>query len=148
MDDSIIDMFLCATVQDTVPEVHCYTSHFFNNLLDKGKYVGFGPRGTPPDPPNTPHEDLQTSSFQAVENWSRHMDGGIDNVDDLFVPINVNNIHWLFLHVDFREKAIRLYNSLGLNTPGHRKYFLSMRKYLNNEEFKGTLINHRPAFAV
>ena len=76
------------------------------------------------------------------------MDGGIDNVDDLFVPINVNNIHWLFLHVDFREKAIRLYNSLGSNTPGHRKYLHSMRKYLYDEEIKGTLVNNRPAFAV
>ena len=42
------------------------------------------------------------------------MDGGIDNVNDLFVPINVNNMHWLFLHIDFREKAIRLRNSRAL----------------------------------
>ena len=76
------------------------------------------------------------------------MDGSIDNVDNLFVPINVNNIHWLFLHVDFREKAIRLYDSLGSNTPGHRKYLLSIRKYLYDEKFKGTLVNNRLAFAV
>ena len=76
------------------------------------------------------------------------MDDGIDNVDDLFVPINVDNIHWLFLHVNFREMAIRLYNSLELNTPGHRKYLLLMRKYLYDEEFKGTLVNDKPAFAV
>ena len=67
-------------------------------------------------------------------------------MDDLFIPINVNNIHWLFLHVDFREKAIRLYNSLGSNTLGHRKYLHSMRKYLYDKEFKGTLVNDRPAF--
>ena len=104
-------MVLRATVQDTVPRVHCYTSHFFN-ILDEGEYVGFGPRGTPPDTPNTPREELQASSFRGVNNWSRHMDGGIDNVDDLFVPINVRNIHWLFLYVDFRKKTIRLYDSL------------------------------------
>ena len=74
------------------------------------------------------------------------MDGGIDNVDDLFVPINVDNIHWLFLHVDFRGKAIRIYNSLASNTPEHRKYLHSMRKYLYDKEFKGTLVNDRPAF--
>ena len=67
LDDTIIDMFLRATVQDTVPRVHCYTSHFFN-ILDEGKYVGFGPRGTPPDPPNTPREELQASSFRGVNN--------------------------------------------------------------------------------
>ena len=110
-------MFLRATVQDTVPGVHCYTSHFFN-ILDEGEYVGLGTRGTSSDASKTPCADLQTSSFRVVNNLSSNMDGGIANVDDLFVPINVDNIHWLFHHVDFREKAIRLYNSLGSNTPG------------------------------
>ena len=126
-----------------VPGVHCYTSHFLN-ILDKGKYIGFGPRGTPPVPSNTPCEDIQASSFRVMGNWSRHMDDGIDNVNNLFVSINVDNIHWLFLHVDFKEKAIRLYDSLGSNTPRHRKYLLSMRKYLYDEKFKGTLVNDRP----
>ena len=66
-------------------------------VLDQG-----APR---PDPPNTHRDDLQASSFRAVERWSRRMDGGMDNLDDLFVPINENNMHWLFLHVDFREKG-------------------------------------------
>ena len=70
LDDAIIDMFLRATVQNTVPRVHCYTSHFFN-ILDEGEYVGFGPRGTSPDPPNTPREDLQVSSFRGVNNWRK-----------------------------------------------------------------------------
>ena len=62
LNDSIIDIFLQATVQDTVPGGHCYTSHFFN-LLEEGEYVGFGPRGTSSNPPNTLREDLQASSF-------------------------------------------------------------------------------------
>ena len=66
--------------------------------------------------------------FVLITFWSSNMDGGIANVDNIFVPINVDNIYWLFLHVYFREKAIRLYNSLGSNTPRHRKYLLSMRK--------------------
>ena len=69
-------------------------------------------------------------------------------MDNLFVPINVRNIHWLFLHVDFRKKAIRLYDSLWTNTPVHRKYLLAIRKYLYDNEFKGTLDNNRPPFAV
>ena len=58
----------------------------------------------------------------------------------------MRHIHWLFLHVDFREKAIRLYDSLGSNTPRHRNYLHSTRKYLYDKEFKGTIVNDRPAF--
>ena len=65
LDDSIIDMVLLVTVQDTVPGVHYYTSHFFN-ILEKGKYVGFGPRGITPNLPNTPCEDLQAFSFRVL----------------------------------------------------------------------------------
>lgn len=46
LDDFMIDMFLHVTVQDTVPRVHYYTTHFFSNLLDNSKYEGFGPRRT------------------------------------------------------------------------------------------------------
>ena len=46
-------MFLCAYVQETVPRVHCYMSHFFSKLLDDGKYKGFGPQGTTSNSLNT-----------------------------------------------------------------------------------------------
>ena len=58
----------------------------------------------------------------------------------------MKNKHWLFLPVYFREKAIRLYNSMGSANPWHRKYLQSMWKYLHNVEFKGTYVNDRPAF--
>ena len=76
------------------------------------------------------------------------MDDGINNMDDLFVSINVQNIHWLFLHVDFRTKTIRLYDSLWKNVPEHTKYLLAIKKYLYDEEFKRTLVNDRPPFRV
>jgi len=140
-------MFLLATVQDKMPRVHCYTSHFFN-ILDDGEYVGFGPTGTLPDEPTTHGEERPASSFRGVKNWSDQMDGGINNVDDLFVPINVRNIHWLFLHVNLRTKTIRLYDSLWKNAPVHTKYLLAIKKYLYDEEFKRTLVNDRPPFRV
>ena len=40
----------------------------------------------------------------------------------------------MFLQVDFREKGIRLYNSMGLANPKNRKYLLLMQKYLYDME--------------
>ena len=33
LTDSIIDMFLQASVQEVIPQTHCYTSHFFVQVL-------------------------------------------------------------------------------------------------------------------
>ena len=61
------------------------------------------------------------------------------------MSINVNNVYWLFLHVKFREKGIRLYDSLEVN-PENRTYLVLMRKYLYNVELKGIPAKSRPDF--
>lgn len=100
-----------------LPRVHYYTMHFFSKLLGDGKYDEFGPRVTLPDPLKALCEELPASGFWDVQNWSKNIDGNMFDLDNLFVPINTNKMHWMFFHVDFRETTIRLYNLLGLPSP-------------------------------
>ena len=51
-------------------------------------------------------------------------------MDYLFVPINIENHHWISLRVNFAEREINLYDSMGLVVPSHRKYMAAMRRYL------------------
>ena len=82
---------------------------------------------------NTHHdlaEEEQPFSFREVQDWSDNIDDGMFNLQDIFVPINVNNEHWLLLQVDFREKGIRLYDSMRSVNPKNRKYLSSIQKYI------------------
>ena len=66
-------------------------------------------------------------------------------LDDLCVPINVNNAHWLFLQVDTKNKIIELYDSMGVNS-NNRENLTKTRRYLYEEAFKRTPANLRPDF--
>ena len=92
-------MFLRLYVQEAVPSTHCYITYFFDKLLERDE--GY--------------------NFQEVRDWSRRIEGGIFALEDLVVPINVNNRHWLFLPVDIASKKIELYDS------NNREYLTKMR---------------------
>ena len=73
--------------------------------------------------------------------------GGLFNLDNLFVPININNTHWLFLWTDFNAQAIEIYDSIGgLSNPRNRKYMWAMRQFLYDLKFKGSPVDNRPNF--
>ena len=77
----------------------------------------------------------------------RGVQGGLFNLDNLFVPININNSHWLFLWVDFNAHAIEIYDSIGgSSNPRNRKYMWAMRQFLYDLKFKGTPVDNRPNF--
>ena len=110
--DSLINIFLLAYVQEKVDGAHCFLSYFFNLLWDdnkevkQGRYRGFGPQGTPPDTEaergDMPsHQAVNMYRFWKVQDLGDGIEGGIFNLDNLFVPINISNSHWLFLRVDF-----------------------------------------------
>ena len=131
-----------------MPRVHYYSTRFFGQILDDSKYGGFGLRGTLPDSSNKLWDltkEEQPLGFREVQDWSNNIDNNMFELNNLFVPIDMNNVHWLFLCVDFREKGIRLYNSLGVNLKD-RKYLTLMQKYLYSVEFKSTSTNSRPDF--
>ena len=156
--DLVIHIFLRAYVQEKVEGAHCLSSYFFNLLWnaneedDLGRYGGFGPRGTPPDTeaergdmPTDQADDLYR--FWRVQGMADGIEGGIFNLDNLFVPINIGNSHWLFLRVDFGTSTIELYDSLGgAPNPRNKKYMWAMREYLYDMRYRHTPVENRPVF--
>jgi Ulp1 family protease len=57
---------------------------------------------------------------------------GSGGVDKLCVPINQDNRHWLFIHMDTRRKRIELNNFKGLNGDSQR-YHKSVLRYIYDE---------------
>ena len=93
----------------------CIRTHFMTALLADN--VG-----------NTDHaaEESARRNFGDVQRWG----SGYIGLDYLFVPINIDNQHWIFLRVNFLEREINLYDSMGSVVPSHRKYMAAMRRYL------------------
>ena len=72
--------------------------------------------------------------FEDVGDWCGYLE--ISASDVMFVPINVDRSHWIFLRVDFRERKINLYNSMGSANPRNRKFMAAMRRYLHDADFQ------------
>ena len=78
----------------TGSQAHVYSSYFMSKLLNGG----------------TQRRDY---NFQEVRDFDNRIEGGLAGLDELYIPINVNNVHWIFIQVDFKAKTIHLYDSLG-----------------------------------
>jgi len=63
----------------------------------------------------------RTYSFEAVRNDDSRIEGGLSSLDELYIPINVNNVHWIFIRVAMANKTIQLFDSQGTNN-AHMKY--------------------------
>ena len=120
-------MFLRRYVQETCPRTYCYTTHFMERMLEV-------------------EEDCVVYNRKEVQNYSDYIDGGLFTLDQLFVPINIANTHWIFLRVDFNRKTLELYDSFGTANPSNRKYLWAMRRYLYDEKFKDVAPGQRPDF--
>ena len=51
-----------------------------------------------------------TYSFKSVESWTNNLINDT-NLAKLFIPINLNNIHWVLIVVDIIERSIHYYDS-------------------------------------
>ena len=83
-------------------------------------------------------------NFNDVEPWFNRIaeigkGGSVFDLDHLFVPINVGNLHWIFLHVQPKKKTVKLYDSLGSNRNSYahqqrrvknKGYLAAMNRYL------------------
>ena len=72
---------------------------------------------------------------------------GIASLLRLFVPINIDNTHWIFLCVVFESKRIELFDSQG-KKPSNQGYMETMRRFLYDEFHKGTPVEDRPLYEV
>ena len=113
LNDEVINYAMARLINPLSDQIHCYSSHFFTRCL---KRTADGPR----------------FDYDEVKRWSARIPGGMDNLEDLYVPINKSNAHWLFLRVHFRTRTIDLYDSLGLKT-SNSLYLETMLQYLYAE---------------
>lgn len=79
-------------------------------------------------------EESARENFVEVRVWCGNLE--ITASDVMFVPINVDMSHWIFLRVDFRERKISLYDSMGSADPRNRKFMAAMRRYLYDADFE------------
>ena len=109
------------------PRTHCFTTHFMGEMLEV-------------------EDSSVIYDHEKVQNWSDGIEGGLFNLEHLFVPINIANLHWIFLRADFGSKTIELYDSFGMANPNNRRYLWALRRYLYDEKFKDIAIDQRPDF--
>ena len=120
IDDQVIDLFGHAFLRSSANNAHVriwyYECNFMNQLLGA---------------------DGMSFNFNEVEASSNIIaeigeGGSVYDLDHLFVPINVGNSHWIFLHVQPKEKTVKLYDSYGVyrNTDAHRRRRVKNQRYL------------------
>ena len=73
-------------------KAHIYSTFFVSRLLVEGA----GRRG---------------SDFEAVRINDSRIEGGLGSLDELYIPINENNVHWNFIRVAMTNKTIQLFDS-------------------------------------
>ncbi len=56
-----------------------------------------------------------TYSFKSVKDWIDNLINDT-NLAKLFIPINLNNIHWVLIVVDIFQRSIHYYNSCHAGT--------------------------------
>ena len=95
---------------------HVYSSYFMSKLLSGG----------------TQRRDY---NFQEVRNFDNRIEGGLAGLDELYIPINVNNAHWIFIQVDFKAKTTHLYDSLG-KQQSNDHYLEETLRYIYDATYK------------
>ena len=123
--DSNINMLLQAYVTDKIDRAHCFTSHFFTQLLNVG--------------------------YEAVSNYSNAFGGmteeGAYTLDNLFIPAHVDGNHWIILRVNFTAQCIELHDSMGTVNPRYNSHLEGLRRYLYRELHKNIPEQNWPGYA-
>ena len=60
-------------------------------------------------------------NFQEVRDFDDRIEGGLAGLNELCIPINVNNAHWIFIEVGFRTKEVHLFDSLGKHQSNNQR---------------------------
>ena len=68
-------------------------------------------------------------NFEAVRNNDNRIDGGLTALDKLYIPINSDNAHWIFIKVAIYAKTIQLFDSQGGNDDND-KYLKAVKNYM------------------
>ncbi|VVC42487.1 Ulp1 protease family, C-terminal catalytic domain [Cinara cedri] len=84
LNDEVINHYMSMIVERDPDSLHMFNTFFYFKLSDQG--------------------------YKSVSRWSRRKD--IFKCKKIFIPIHLGN-HWCLIYVDFAEKSIKYYDSLG-----------------------------------
>jgi sentrin-specific protease 1 len=93
------------------PRVQILTSFFYAKLFE-----------------NDPKTSRLTYDYSRVRRWTRRFD--VFSYDLMFVPVNHGNLHWTLSVVNFRDKRIEYYDSMG---SCHHQVTDNMMRWLKDE---------------
>ena len=126
LNDDIIDFYLHMVQRRHVKQRELnplfafaiLTSHFMELLQDCGTGL---------------RRDSLGYNYARVKNITRTFNSF--ELNSIFIPVNINNYHWTFVHIDMILKKILYYDSL--NGSGHaQKHFTLSRWWLTDEAAK------------
>ena len=93
LNDEVINFYckiLVNEVQKQGEKIHYFNSHFFSKLYSDKGYC-----------------------YENVKRWSRHIPGrNIFELDKVFVPINVQNQHWILAVLFPQDQKIQIYDAM------------------------------------
>lgn len=74
--------------------------------------------------------------YHGVRNWWKKVP---TSVRHLYIPINIKNVHWIFLRLDFQSKSIQLWDSIrdssdndGARALWNQKYLIAAKKFVRD----------------
>ncbi|WWC66956.1 uncharacterized protein I206_100863 [Kwoniella pini CBS 10737] len=87
------------------------------------------------------YQRISETGYSAVKRWTKKVD--IFSMNTVVFPINIGNMHWTACAVNFDEKRIEYYDSMGDGGRHRDDVFELVRSYLNSEhkERKGKSFN-------
>ena len=122
LNDNIIDfyiMLLNTRESETAASRPRYTrNHFFN--------TGFMTRLLNNQHPEAAKRGIY--DYQQVRRWTRRVD--LFACHQIFVPININDVHWTLAVIDMDTKVIRYYDSMGGDG---QTYLDTLKRYIADE---------------
>ncbi|XP_037921415.1 ubiquitin-like-specific protease 1 [Hermetia illucens] len=74
---------------------------------------------------------LLQMGYKPVRRWTRKID--IFSYDIILIPMHVNQVHWSLAVIDFKNKSIKYYDSMGEPIP---EILNALEKYLNDESIE------------
>ena len=76
-----------------------------------------------------------TYSFKSVENWTNNLINDT-NLAKLFIPINIDNIHWVLIVVDIIQRSIQYYDSCHAEKDEQIQRLKNIERFMNDFETK------------
>ena len=111
MRSNFVGRVLIAPRQNTgQTKTHIYSTFFVSRLLVEGA-------------------KRRVYNFEAVRNDDSRIERGLGSLNELCIPIHVNNVHWRFIRVAMTNNTIQLFDSQGTNTE-NTKYLQATENYM------------------